>query len=772
MPGISTTYAILGGLLLAYLVSLLVRAPADRSTLLDGWLVDLFELVVCALAVGRAFRGRPARGVSLALGAAMFMWAFGDVALTVESLGGATPPNPSVADLFYLLFFPLAYLGLALRLRRESTRLVPATWLDGLVAGLGSAAVCAAFAFHSIEHLTGNGTAGVATNLAYPVGDVLLLAMVVGGSALLPGGSRRGAWLLVAAGCALNAIGDTLSLLQATGGGVGAVVDGIAWPAALFLISLALWARPRPADPTAITSAPGFVLPGLGAVSALCVLLLGSITGVNGVAVALAGSTLAVVGLRLALSLGSLRKLTDERHRQSVTDQLTGLGNRRRLAEVLDSFFAEQANELAIRRTVAFLYVDLDHFKEINDSFGHSAGDQLLEQIGPRIGPCLTESDLLARIGGDELAVILVDANLTRAIEVAERVAAVLRDPFVLEMVDVQIGVSIGIALAPDHAASAAALMHRADQAMYRAKQNELPFEIYDGRLDDETDRLRLVDELRAALGAKEFELYYQPQLDLATGRVSTVEALLRWPHPRLGFVPPLDFLRLAEEAGLMRDLTTLVLDQALEQCARWRAEGRALSVAVNVSATNIQDTGFSSLIRQQLERHELPAAALVLEITETTVISDFDRSARMITELRDLGCLVSIDDFGAGFTSLAYLSRLAVGELKLDRSFLPAVCDDATDYALVRATVDLAHALELEVVAEGVEDQAMLDALVRLGCDRAQGFHIAPPAPAAALTFHARRNRRLLSTPVPPGSSSAEVWRWSSQTESRYGNG
>ena len=664
----------------------------------------------------------------------MLMWALGDVALTVESLGGGQPPTPSIADVFYLLFFPLAYLGLALRLRREPTRLVPATWLDGLVAGLGSAALCAAFAFHSIQHLAGNGTAGVATNLAYPVGDVLLLAMVVGGSALLPGGSRRGPWLLVAAGCAVNAVGDTFNLLQATDAGVGAVVDGIAWPAALFLISLALWVKPRPGNPIAMQSAPGFLLPGLGALSALGVLLLGSTRGVNAVALALAGVTLAVVGLRLAFSLGSLRKLTDERHRQAVTDQLTGLGNRRRLAEVLDSFFAEQAAQLVVPRTIAFLYVDLDHFKEINDSFGHSAGDQLLEQIGPRVDPCLSEADLLARIGGDELAVVLIDSDLTHAIEVAERITVALRDPFTLEMVSVQIGGSIGIALAPDHASNATALMHRADQAMYRAKQNGLSIGIYDSRLDDETDRLRLVDELRAALETREFELHYQPQLDLKTGRVATVEALARWPHSRLGYVPPLDFLPLAEEAGLMRDLTTLVLDQALTQCARWRSEGKALSVAINVSATNIQDTGFLNLIRDQLEQHKLTGAALVLEITETTVISDFDRSAHVIEQLRNLGCLVSIDDFGAGFTSLAYLSRLAVGELKLDRSFLAAIRDDATDDTLVRATIDLAHALDLEVVAEGVEDQAMLDALTRLGCDRAQGFHIARPTPAAEL--------------------------------------
>jgi predicted signal transduction protein with EAL and GGDEF domain len=350
----------------------------------------------------------------------------------------------------------------------------------------------------------------------------------------------------------------------------------------------------------------------------------------------------------------------------------------------------------------------------------------------------LAESDLLARIGGDELAVVLIDADLTHATRVAKRISAALHEPFTLEMVSVQIGGSIGIALAPEHATDSATLMHRADQAMYRAKQTDRPYEIYDRTLDDETDRLRLVDELRAALEANEFELHYQPQVDLTTGAASTVEALLRWPHPRLGFVPPLDFLPLAEEAGLMRALTTFVLDQSLARCAQWRAEGHDLSIAVNISATNVQDTGLTDLVREMLKRHDLPAGVLVLEITETTLISDFDRSARVIQQLRDLGCVISIDDFGAGFTSLAYLSRLAVSELKLDRSFLDTALRDATDYTLVRATVELAHSLQLEVVAEGVEDETTLEALARLGCDRAQGFHIARPAPAAELTLQA----------------------------------
>ena len=435
----------------------------------------------------------------------------------------------------------------------------------------------------------------------------------------------------------------------------------------------------------------------------------------------------------------AFRALTGERRRLVFTDPLTGLGNRRRLSAALDGVFGGRGE--APRRLVSFLFIDLDRFKEVNDSFGHAAGDQLLSQIGDRIAPCLSDSNLLVRIGGDEFGA-LIDGGAERAVVMAARISQALSDPFELDMVSVRIGVSIGIAVAPDHARDADELVRCADQAMYRAKRSGSPFELYDQGLDHGTDRLTLVDDLRTAIGERRLELHYQPQVNLRDGRVSAVEALLRWPHPRLGFIPPLRFLPLAEEAGLMRPLTALVLDEALGQCARWRAAGDSVSVSVNVSATNIMDTGFSELVSECLDRHGVPGSALVLEITETTIISDFDRCKQVVDQLGALGCVVSIDDFGAGFTSLPYLSRLTIGELKLDRTFLTELARDerTKDHALIRATVELAHALGLQVVAEGVEEQSTLDILSRLGCDMAQGFHIGRPAPATGLSFPSQR--------------------------------
>ena len=738
LPYLVGVYGLFALLLAAYFVTLVARPTARDSLLLNGWGSAAFEIAVCLLMFLRALTTRRNPTIPLAFGTGMLMWALGDVVLTWESRGGLEPTSPSPADLFYIMFFPLAYLALVLIVREEAIRMVPALWLDGGIAGLGAAALCAAFAFRDIERLAGGGPAAVATNLAYPLGDVLLLALVVGGSVVLSG-RRRGGWSLIAAGCAINAAGDTFNLFHGAGApALGSVVDAMAWPSSLFLMSVAAWLPDRRTDPLAEPSTPGFLLPGAGATAALAVLLLASVNGASNIAVALAAATLLVAGIRLALSLGSLRALTAERQQEAVTDELTGLGNRRRLDQVLARYFEDRTTERS--GPLAFLFVDLNHFKEVNDSFGHAAGDQLLRQIGPRIAACLDERDLLLRIGGDELAILLIDSEQDRAVAIAERVSTAISDPFALEIVTVRIGASIGVALAGVHADDPNALMHCADQAMYRAKDGGSSYAVYDPEVDTEIDRLRLVDDLRAALRDDALELHYQPQIDLESGAVVAAEALLRWPHPRLGYVPPLDFLPLAEEAGLMRPLTAFVLDEALAQCARWRSAGHSLTISINVSATNLLDVDFVALVRERLHRHHVPADALILEITETTIISDLDHCGAVIDQLRELGCSVSIDDFGAGFTSLAWLGKLAVGEVKLDRGFLTTLNRQPNSRALVEATINLAHALGLHVVAEGVEEADTLATLTSLGCDLAQGYYIGRPAAASELTLAQHR--------------------------------
>jgi diguanylate cyclase (GGDEF)-like protein len=723
-------------LLAAYVVSLLVRSPGDRWPWIDGWGVAAYEVVVAGLLLARGFTKLPGRVIPIVLGSGVSAWALGDVVLTWQSWGGATLPNPSLADAFYVCFYPLAYTAVALMLRKEIKRLLPATWLDGAIAGLGAAAVCAAFAFDAVFRTLGGDAAhltpfGVAVDLIYPIGDVLLLALVVGGTAVLPG--RRVPWLLFAAACALNGVGDTFNLFGSTSQ-VGVVFNGIAWPIAITLMSISVWMPPGRRDLVEGGKLPGFLLPGTGAVAGVVILFLGAVQHeVIQIAVGLATATMVVVGLRLSMSVQGLRALTEQRHRQAVTDELTGLGNRRQLTTLLDAFFEDLADPTTPPRTLAFLFVDLDHFKEINDSFGHSAGDELLRQLGPRLTSSLRASDVLVRIGGDELGAVLIDSDPSYAAGLARRLTALLEQPFILNGVSVHISASIGIAGAPADAGDSLGLMRCADVAMYRAKLTHQSFEVYTPSIDDGGNRLVLVEELRAAVDGERLVLHYQPQVDLRNGETVAAEALVRWPHPRLGLIPPLDFLPLAEEAGLMGPLTRLVLEQALAQCAAWRAAGSRLAMSVNVSSSNLLDPGFIEVLRGALRRHRVPAAALILEITETTIIRDFAACQSVIEEVRAMGVGVSIDDFGSGFTSLAYLGSLPITELKLDRTFIGGLSATGReqDMKLVRATIELGHALGLLVVAEGIETLATLELLSLLGCDRAQGYFTGRPVPA-----------------------------------------
>lgn len=753
-PGIEKLYLALSVVLIVYLVWLSIRPAGQSSTLVDGWGVDGFELLASGLCIASGLRRRTGRAIPLILGAALASWALGDLALTIESLHGATPATPSIADAFYLGFFPLAYVALVLFIRGEAGRLTATNWLDAAVAGLGAAALCAAFAFQAIEHSVGHHGLAVAVNLAYPVGDVLLLLLVVGGSAALSGGGRV-AWRLVAVGIIVNVLGDTSNLLQTTrflgamgGGHVGTIINQIAWPTSILLMSMAMWIPRGQPDPLSIPRAPGFVLPGLAAASGLTIVYLGTVGHINHIASTLASLTLLLVVIRTGLSIRSLQALTRQRQRLAVTDDLTGLGNRRHLFEVLEIYFATPAPE---RRPLAFLFIDLDGFKQVNDSFGHPVGDEILGRVGDRLAASLRDTDLMTRLGGDEFAAVLMDAEADEAAATARRLTAALEEPFTIDAVTTRIGASIGISLAPVHAGDGPDLMLCADVAMYRAKLGAAPFALYEHDFDSGTSRLDLADQLHAAIHCDQLTLDYQPQLDLRGGDTITVEALVRWRHPTLGLITPLNFLPLAEEAGLMSSLTGWVLRRALEQCSEWRAAGHRVRVSVNVSAGDLLDPGLLERVGEQLERSGLPPEALVLEITETSLVSDFEHSRQVLARLHELGIEVSIDDFGAGFTSLAYLSALQVDELKLDRTFIARLAgpDRARDVELVRATVHLGHALGLRVVAEGIENAQTLELLREVGCDLVQGYFVGKPVPPERLAFGNRRTARRPALPA-----------------------
>jgi len=736
---IATAYALLALLLVAYIISLVLRRSDQQWTWLDGWMVCGFEIAASMLCIGRGLTSKASKPVAYALGFGLLMWSLGDVLLTAESVGRSTAPSVSVADIFYLCFYPLAYITCVFLFQKGTYRINKPNWLDGIVAGGGASALCAAFAFHSIHHFTGGTTLSTVVNLAYPIGDFLLLLFVFGGTAVLSSHSTR-QWALMASGLIVIVVGDTFNVFQESNqvSRFGSDVNSFAWPLAILLMSASVWAPKSFTNILKPQRLQGYMITTFATVGALGVLVAGTLNQVSHVAIGLAVGTIVVIGVRLTISARRLRMITEERHRQANSDELTGLGNRRQLSQVLDIFFDEQGDDELGSRKMAFLFVDLNHFKEVNDSFGHPAGDELLRQLGPRLAASLEGAGLAVRMGGDEFAVVLLDADAAMAAKVSQQIIDEVTKPFVLHKITATVGASIGIALMPKDAKSALDLMWCADVAMYRAKLGNAPFVFYDQELDGEEDQVTLIDSLRDAVNNGDLALHYQPQLDMRNGEITAVEALVRWPHPTLGLIPPAKFLPLAEKAGLMWTLTTWVLNQALDQCATWHRRGLNIAMSVNVATTELLQNGFLELVEELLTRYELPAQYLVVEITETTIISDFVRSQEVIRDLRKLGVLVSIDDFGAGFTSLAYLRGLDVGELKLDRTFISSLAtqENSRDYEIVRATINLGHEMGLRVVAEGIEDVTTLEILGDLGCDIAQGYFISRPTSADKISF------------------------------------
>jgi diguanylate cyclase (GGDEF)-like protein len=417
---------------------------------------------------------------------------------------------------------------------------------------------------------------------------------------------------------------------------------------------------------------------------------------------------------------------------QALHDALTDLPNRVLLHDRLQhAIRAAQRNGTA----VALLVMDLDRFKEVNDTFGHHTGDQLLKLLGDRLGSVLRGSDTIARLGGDEFAVLLPTATVDDATQIAERLLEMLEEPFNLSGLQLEIDASIGIALAPDHGSDADTLMRRADVAMYVAKRGNSGHALYTAEQDQHSPmRLAMVSELRRAIDHNELTLNFQPKVVLSDGRVTCTEALVRWDHPRHGQLMPDQFVPVAEQTGLIRPLARWVLDAALRQCNRWRQEGLDMAVAVNLSMRNLHDAEIVEMIRQLLTRWGIPPNQLIVEITESSLMADAARAMEVLSRLRTMGVRVAIDDFGTGYSSLAYLKRLPVDELKIDKSFIANMASDENDAAIVRSTISLAHDLGLSVVAEGVEDQETWNLLIGLGCDVAQGFFVSRPLPAFAL--------------------------------------
>ncbi|MFI2754248.1 putative bifunctional diguanylate cyclase/phosphodiesterase [Cellulomonas sp. P22] len=431
--------------------------------------------------------------------------------------------------------------------------------------------------------------------------------------------------------------------------------------------------------------------------------------------------------------------------RLALLDSLTGLPNRRMLAHHLGRAIATAQSD---GTHVGLVLLDVDRFKDINDSLGHDRGDELLEQVAVRLCGILRDDDLVARLGGDEFAVLLPDVRSTEDAErLAHRVRGVFAAPFVLGDLPLHVDTSIGVACLPDHAQDATTLMRMADVAMYTAKAHRLGVAVYSPDEDDSSPaRLVLLGDLHAALAAGvELELHYQPKIDLDGGKVVGLEALMRWRHPTRGLLPPDLFVPLAEQSGLIHDLTRCALETAVSQLARWRAEGREpLPVAVNLSAHDVTSLKVVELIERLLAEHDVPPELLEVEITETALVTDPSRVVPVLHRLAEGGVRVAIDDFGIGNTSISQLLDLPVAVLKIDRLFVTDLADGGGSALVVKAMVDLAHSFGLTVVAEGVEDEVTADLLRGLQVDQAQGFRYSPAVPPDELAGMAASSGRI----------------------------
>ena len=415
-------------------------------------------------------------------------------------------------------------------------------------------------------------------------------------------------------------------------------------------------------------------------------------------------------------------------------DLLTDLPNRSMLHDHLQDAIHEMESR---GQHLALLIMDLDNFKEINDTLGHNKGDLVLREVGLRLRNSIKDTDLIARLGGDEFAVMLTHLQkLEVVVDVANRIMEVLDEPFAIDGYNFDVSASLGIVLFPDHGNDAKSLMQRADVAMYLAKDSNRDFVIYSPEIDPNSlSHLTLKGELRTAIEKGDLLVYFQPKIDLASGQIRAVESLVRWVHPERGFVGPDQFIPVAEHTGLIHPLTGLVFNVSLSQASIWRQAGLNIGVAINISVHSLHDSFLPQRVGEMLETWSVPPELLTLEVTESAIMAEPQRALEVLTELSEMGVHISVDDYGTGYSSLSYLKKLPVKEIKIDRSFVSDMLNNENDAVIVRATIDMAHDLGLQVTAEGIEDQATWDALLHLGCDQAQGFYMSKPLPARDLS-------------------------------------
>jgi diguanylate cyclase (GGDEF)-like protein len=770
--GRTESQALASGLALLLVILAIAAANAivgiggtDLEVVIREWLSSVVYIVVAAIVGLRALRGRTHRRSWALFAAGLSLYALGNVLWSFWIGNLANPPIPSISDGLWLMLYPLSYAGIVGFARLRDQRRLPAgVWLDGFIAGSGLAALGAALVFRPILASATGSPLAVATELAYPIGDLLLAALVVGVLALRGWRIDR-TWGLLGGGFLLLAVADCMYGAQVAGGASQpSSLTNLFYIVSVISLAFAAWQQEpdreqgeqeRHLQGWSVLLVPaGFTLVALG------LLLSDQVQRLTPLAFWLAGLTLLAAILRMGLAFRDIRGLAEARH-EAATDDLTSLPNRRlfmrRTGQAISTGQLSDGG-------VSVLMLDLDNFKELNNTLGHSAGDALLRLIGPRLEEVLRPTDTLARFGGDVFGILLdPQPDEKDIIAVAEELLQALRSPFEVRSLALRLTASLGIASFPSQASDLDELLKCADVAMYQAKAAHSGYAFYSRELDTNSrERLGLAGELAAAIEHNGIEVHFQPIAEARSRRITAVEALVRLRRADGSLVPPLKFLAAAEHAGLSRALTRKVLELSLDQLSQWRSAGYDLHVAVNTTVADLLDVAFPREVLKALRARELSPEALVLEITETSVLSDPRRIGDVLAQLREFGIGLSLDDFGTGYSSLTHLQSLPVGEVKLDRSFIARMCIDTRDAAIVQAMIQLSHTLGIRVVAEGLEDEETWQALDGLDCDFVQGYVLSRPVPGAELEqrLSAQEVQRKANSPLRMTSEGRRSYR------------
>jgi len=715
---------------IAYGVSTLVvhRPPSGYNSIWDGWVYNIAQTLPVIPVLLRVKRSRELRSAWLALAVGIVLITVGNLVYTFHDQNLIPIPDPAPSDAVYLVAYAAFIIGVAILTQSSFGRFHASVRLDGAIAGLAIGALAGMAWFGPLWHMTGRPLE-IAVNMAYPLCDLVLIVLLVAGLAphrYQPNWST----MLLMAGMTCFVVGDlfTLNQIAANTYVPGTPLDE-AWPIGLFFIAVAASVRyrrrgPRPAasasSPAGITAVP--VLFGILSLGVLAASLLWH---ASALVQAMAIAALALVIGRMWMTLREVRHSVGN-YQDARTDDLTGLPNRRAFFEHLQSpAFTDPAKGAL----AGVLLVDLDGFKEVNDALGHAAGDQLLCVLANRFDQRLASRGLLARLGGDEYAFACSVEGEKDLVAIAHEFSDALSDPCVLDGTSIRVGASVGVAMSHQEGSSSGELLRCADVAMYEAKRTQSKVAVYRGGADPSNrDRLALLDSLREAIETRAFTVHYQPTLNMRTATVHGVEALVRWHHPKLGLLYPDSFIPLAEQNGLVPQITHAVLDLAVAQAARLDRVGYRLQMSVNISRHDLVDDDLADYVDTILAKHGFPHERLTLEITESALGGDPARAERCVRELRARGLRISIDDFGVGYSSMSQLLELSIDELKIDKSFVLGLTSDPRAQAIVRSAIELAQALDLTIVAEGIESEEVFQSLQIIGADIGQGNVIARP--------------------------------------------